>query len=124
MAEGTGASPDTIFTQTQFSSFFFFFWGGGGQGNMAIYFTGTLEYNSLFLGNKTNVRECLKIILRNKADHKKYLCLLYPFLPTYIPPTQHILWRTNVHILITLRSVQLYEEIRNSYRMSARGAWI
>ena len=30
-----------------------------------------MENNSLFLGNKTNVRECLKIILRNKADHKK-----------------------------------------------------
>ena len=49
---------------------FFFFWGGGGAGgNMAIYFEGTLENNSLFLGNKTNVRESLKIILRNKADH-------------------------------------------------------
>ena len=32
------------------------------------------------------------MILRNKADHKKNPCLLYPFLPTYIPPTQHILW--------------------------------
>ena len=30
-----------------------------------------MENNSLFLGNKTNIRECLKIILRNKADHKK-----------------------------------------------------
>ena len=59
---------------------------------MAIYFKGTLENNSLFLGNKTNVRECLKIILKNKADHKKNHCLLYPFLPTCIPPTQHILW--------------------------------
>ena len=76
---------DTIF-------FFFFFWGGGGAGELAFYFKGTLENNSLFLGNKTNVTECLKIILRNKADHKKNLFLLYPFLPTYIPPTQHILW--------------------------------
>ena len=59
---------------------------------MAIYLKGTLKNNSLFLGNKTNVRECLKIILKNKADHKKNLCLLYPFLPTHIPPTQHILW--------------------------------
>ena len=51
---------------------FFFFWGGGGgAGELAFYFKGTLENNSLFLGNKTNVRECLKIILRNKADHKK-----------------------------------------------------
>ena len=73
----------------------FFFWGGGGgggAGELAFYFKGTLENNSLFLGNKTNVRECLKIILRNKADHKQKSFLLYPFLPTYIPPTQHILW--------------------------------
>ena len=53
--------------QTQFS----FFGGGGGAGELAFYFKGTLENNSLFLGNKTNVRKCLKIILRNKADHKK-----------------------------------------------------
>ena len=49
--------------------FFFFFWGGGGAGELAFYFKGTLENNSLCLGNKTSVRECLKIILRNKADH-------------------------------------------------------
>ena len=66
----------------------FFFWGGE-QGNMAIYFKGTLENNSLFLGNKTNVRQCLKIILRNKADHKKSLFAvslpthLYSPYPTY-----------------------------------------
>ena len=48
---------------------------------MAIYFKGTLENNSLFLGNKINVRECLKIILRNKADHKKiFVCI-----PSYPP---------------------------------------
>ena len=76
-----------------FLLFFFFFLGGGGGGGgareLAFYFVGTLENNSLFLGNKTNVRECLKIILRNKADHKKksFLLLLYPSLPTYIPPT-------------------------------------
>ena len=70
--------------QTQFSLFFL---GGGGAGELAFYFKGTLENNSLFLGNKTNVRECLKIILRNKADHKKKSFLLYPFQPTYIPPT-------------------------------------
>ena len=40
---------------------------------MTIYFKGTLENNSLFFGNKTNVRECLKIILRNKADHQKII---------------------------------------------------
>ena len=59
---------DTIFF---FFLFFFFCGGGGGAGELAFYFVGTLENNSLFLGNKTNVRECLKIILRNKADHKK-----------------------------------------------------
>ena len=47
----------TIF-QFFFFFFFFFFWGGGGggggegAGNMAIYFKGTLENNSLFLGNQ------------------------------------------------------------------------
>ena len=51
--------------------FFFLGGGGGGAGELAFYFKGTLENNSLFLGNKTNVRECLKIILRNKVDHKK-----------------------------------------------------
>ena len=71
---------------------FLFFFGGGVAGELAFYFKGTLENNSLFLGNKTNVRECLKIVLTNKADHKKKSFLLYPFLPTYIPPTQHILW--------------------------------
>ena len=56
--------------------------GWGEQGNMAIYFKGTLENNSLFLGNKNNVRECLKIISRNKADHKKSLFAVS--LPTHI----------------------------------------
>ena len=83
---------DLCLTDTIFFSFFcFFFWGAGGAGELALYFKGTLENNLLFLGNKTNVRECLKIILRNKADHKKKSFLLYLFLPTYIPPTQHIL---------------------------------
>ena len=91
---GLGHGGIICVLQTQFSFFFFFFGGGGGggAGELAFYFKGTLENNSLFLGNKTNVRECLKIILRNKADHKKKSFLLYPFLPTYIPPTQHILW--------------------------------
>ena len=80
----------TCVLQTQFSSFFlfFFFMGGGGGGGGA---GETLENNSLFLGNKTNIRECLTIILKNKADHKKSL-LLYPFLPTYISPyTTHFM---------------------------------
>ena len=33
-----------------------FFFLGGGAGELAFYFEGTLENNSLFLGNKTNVR--------------------------------------------------------------------
>ena len=74
---GLGHGGITCVLQTQFSSYLFiFFLGGGGggeKGSMAIYFKGTLEKKSLFLGNKTNVRECLKIILRNKADHKKII---------------------------------------------------
>ena len=71
--------------------FFFFFGGGGGggggAGELAFYFVGTLENNSLFLGNKTNERECLKIILRNKADHKKNLfcCCCIPSCPPIFP---------------------------------------
>ena len=52
---------------------------------MAIYFKGTLENNSLFLGNKTNVRECLKIILRNKADHRKIFVCCIPFYQPIFP---------------------------------------
>ena len=52
---------------------------------MAIYFKGTLENNSLFLGNKTNVRECTKIILRNKADHKKIFACCIPSYPHIFP---------------------------------------
>ena len=52
---------------------------------MAIYFKGTLENNSLFLGNKTNVRECLKIILKNKADHKKIIVCCIPSYPPVFP---------------------------------------
>ena len=51
---------------------------------MAIYFKGTLENNSLFLGNKINFRECLKIILRNKANHKKKKSLFAVSLPTHL----------------------------------------
>ena len=66
---------------------FFFFWGEGGgrgAGELAFYFKGTLENNSLFLGNKTNVRECLKIILRNKADHKKKSFFFAVSLPAHL----------------------------------------
>ena len=61
------------------------FWGE--QENMAIYFKGTLENNSLFLRNKTNVRECLKIIVRNKADHEKFfVCCIPSYLPIFPLP--------------------------------------
>ena len=52
---------------------------------MAFFFKGTLEKNSLFLGNKTNVRECLKISLRNKADHKKIFVCCIPSYPPIFP---------------------------------------
>ena len=46
---GLGHRGITCVLQTQFSSFFFFFLeGGGGEGDMALYFKGTLENNSLF----------------------------------------------------------------------------
>ena len=52
---------------------------------MAIYFKGTLENNLLFLGHKTNVRECLKIILRNKADPTKNFVCCIPSYPHIFP---------------------------------------
>ena len=82
---GLGHGGIICVLQTQFSSFFFFLWGGGGAGELAFYFKGTLENDSLFLGNKTNVRECLKIILRNKADHKKNLFCCIPSCPPIFP---------------------------------------
>ena len=70
------------------------FFGEGEQGNMAIYFKGTLENNSLFLGNKTNVRECLKIILRSKADHKKiFACCIPSYSPIF--PLPNIFYGTS-----------------------------
>ena len=69
-----------------------FFWAGWGeQGNMAIYFEGTLENNSLFKGHKTNVRESLKIILRNKADHKKALFAVSASTNLYSPYPTHFM---------------------------------
>ena len=70
-------------------NFLFFFvcvWGGGGggAGELAFYFVGTLENNSLFLVNKTNVRECLKIILRNKTDHQKIFFAVAVSLPAHL----------------------------------------
>ena len=74
----------TCVLQTQFATFFFLFFGGrgGAAGEHGHLLKGTLENNLLFLGHKTNVRGCLKIILRNKADHKKTLFALS--LPTHI----------------------------------------
>ena len=80
-----------------FFFFFFFFFGGGGgvggrgAGELAFYFKGTLENNSLFLGNKTNVRECLKIILRNKADHKKIFFVVSLPAHLYSPYPTHFM---------------------------------
>ena len=84
---GLGHGGIICVLQTQFS-FFFFLGGGGGEGGageLAFYFKGTLENNSLFLGNKTNVRECLKIILRNNADHKKKSFCCIPSCPPIFP---------------------------------------
>ena len=90
MGTGKGVKPGLghegiiCVLQTQFS-FFFLGRGGVGAGELAFYFKGTLENNSLVLGNKTNVRECLKIILRNKADHKKNLFCCIPSCPPIFP---------------------------------------
>ena len=61
---------------------------------MAIYFKGTLENNSLFLANKTNVREGLKIILRNKADDTKIFVCCIPSYP-YIFPLPNTFYGTS-----------------------------
>ena len=81
----TGAS--SVSYRHNFLFFFFFLGGGGGggAGELAFYFKGTLENNSLFLGNETSVRECLKISLRNKADHKKNLFCCIPSCPPIFP---------------------------------------
>ena len=85
---------------------FFFFWGGGGggAGELAFYFKGTLENNSLFLGNKTNVRECLKIILRNKADQKKIFFAVSLPAHLYSPYPTHfmVLLGNNYSFLVLL----------------------
>ena len=85
---GLGHGGIICVLQSQFSFFIFSGGGGGGEGGageLAFYFVGILENNSLFLGNKTNVRECLKIILRNKADHKKNLFCCIPSCPPIFP---------------------------------------
>ena len=83
---GLGHGGIICVLQTQFS-FFYLGEGLGGARELAFYFKGTLESNSLFLGNKTNVRECLKIILRNKADHKNNLFCCIPSCPPIFPLT-------------------------------------
>ena len=78
----------TCVLQTRFATFFFlFFFGGGGgaAGEHGHLLKGTLENNLLFLGHKTNVRGCLKIILRNKADHKKNFVCRIPAYPHIFP---------------------------------------
>ena len=81
--------------------------GGGGAGELAFYFKETLENNSLFLGNKTNVRECLKIILRNKADHKKKIFFFFAVsLPAHLyspyPTIFTVLLGNNYSFLVLL----------------------
>ena len=82
---GLGHGGITCALQTQFSSFFVFFFGGGRGGrqwNMAIYFKGTLENNSLFLGKQTNVWECLK---RTRPIIKKIFVFCIPSYPHITP---------------------------------------
>ena len=70
---------------------------------MAIYFKGTLENNSIFLGNKTNVRVCLKIILRNKVDHKKSLFAVSLLTHLYSPyPTHFMALLGNIYSFLVL----------------------
>ena len=88
-------------------NFLFFFRGGGGggrgAGELAFYFKGTLENNSLFLGNKTNVRECLKIILRNKVDHKKIFFAVSLPAHLYSPyPTHFMVLLGNNYLFLVL----------------------
>ena len=102
---GLGHGGIICVLQTQFSSLFFFGGGGGrGAGELAFYFKGTLENNSLFLGNKTNVRECLKIILRNKADHKKIFFAVSLPAHLYSPYPTHfmVLLGNNYSFLVLL----------------------
>ena len=89
---GLGHGGIICVLQTQISVCFFFiifFLGGRGRGagELAFYFKGTL----LFLGNKTNVRECLKIILRNKADHKKIFFVVSLPAHLYSPYPTHFM---------------------------------
>ena len=98
---GLGHGGIICVLQTQFS----FFWGGGGEaGELAFYFKGTLENNSLFLGNETNVRECLKIILRNKADQKKIFFAVSLPAHLYSPYPTHfmVLLGNNYSFLVLL----------------------
>ena len=79
---------------------------------MAIYFKGTLENNSVFLGNKTNVSECLKIILRNKADHKNiFVCCIPSYPPIFPLPNTFYGERTNERTYTLLLS-ELYRHMR------------
>ena len=83
---GLGHGGIICVLQTQFS--FFFFGGGGGgreHGNWPFTLREHWKITHYFLENKTNVRECLKIILRNKADHKKNLFCCIPSCPPIFP---------------------------------------
>ena len=104
---GLGHGASSVYYRHNF--LFFFFGGGGGggwegAGELAFYFKGTLENNSLFLGNKTNVRECLKIILRNKADQKKIFFAVSLPAHLYSPYPTHfmVLLGNNYSFLVLL----------------------
>ena len=106
-------------TDTNFFFYFFFFFGGG-AGELALYFKGTLENNSLFLGNKTNVRECLKTILRNKADHKKIFFVVSLPAHLYSPYPTHFmaLLGNNYSFLVLLleKKITVFFLLRSNVR--------
>ena len=99
---------------------FLFIFFGGGAGELALYFKGTLENNSLFLGNKTNVRECLKTILRNKADHKKIFFVVSLPAHLYSPYPTHFmaLLGNNYSFLVLLleKKITVFFLLRSNVR--------
>ena len=91
-------------TDTIFFSFFFFLGGGREQGNWPFTLREHWKITHYFLGNKTNVRECLKIILRNKADHKKIFFAVSLPAHLYSPYPTHfmVLLGNNYSFLVLL----------------------
>ena len=102
---GLGHGGIICVLQTQFSFFLGGGGGGGGEGagELAFYFKGTGK-KLIILGNKTNVRECLKIILRNKADQKKIFFAVSLPAHLYSPYPTHfmVLLGNNYSFLVLL----------------------